>query len=375
MSILIAVSILMGFHWEIPRRLQSMEGQLFLTPYAWEKEDAETFSMHQIQDTLTQNLPYRMDCKPYIYRSALIKTKERVKGVFFKGTAFLDDKGNYATHMPIDPILLEGRSLDFSASKYAKECLLPMNIAQELRIQVGDSVVIHFLETPMRYRRLAVVGLFQTGIEELDAHLAVGDIRLLQGLLSYSSSQTEGMELLFSEQREISASVSQEVMEVLDYSLQVQTFYEKYPQIFEWLNLLARNAYIFLILVLLVAGFNMVAICIIFITERTFMIAVLKTLGLRKRAIQWLFWSYGMIWVSKGMLFGILCAAILLFIQHEMRWISLDPINYVLEYVPVRVLWKEWGVYIGLVWLALMLALAIPLHRIARLHPIKGLRR
>src|SRR5512133_2167811 len=78
----------------------------------------------------------------------------------------------------------------------------------------------------------------------------------------------------------------------------------KYPQIFDWLNLLDMNVWIILTLIILVAGFNMVSGLLILILERTTMIGTLKALGGNNHSIQKVFLYLALFLIGRGMLYG-----------------------------------------------------------------------
>jgi lipoprotein-releasing system permease protein len=86
--------------------------------------------------------------------------------------------------------------------------------------------------------------------------------------------------------------------------LRVESFKEKYTQIFDWLNLQDMNVVVLVILLMLVvAAFNMISGLLIMILERTNMIGILKALGAENRTIRRKIFLYQSTWLTLNGLF------------------------------------------------------------------------
>ena len=138
--------------------------------------------------------------------------------------------------------------------------------------------------------------------------------------------------------------------------------------------LLNRNVTIFLTLILFVACFNMVAILLILIMERTQMIGLLKAVGARNGQIQRIFVFSGLRLISKGMIWGNVIGIGLCALQYFFKLIPLDPDTYYMDSVPI-----EWDIplllLLNLLVLLLILSiLLIPTLVISRINPVKAIR-
>ena len=133
--------------------------------------------------------------------------------------------------------------------------------------------------------------------------------------------------------------------------LLVTTASASYPQVFDWLTLLDFNVVIILVLMTLVAGFNMVSGLLVMLLRNIGTIGTLKTLGI------------------KGMLVGNALALLFCWIQGTWHLIPLDPANYFVSWVPVHVnvLWilgADAAAFLGILAL-----LWLPSRVIARVDP------
>ena len=153
-----------------------------------------------------------------------------------------------------------------------------------------------------------------------------------------------------------------------------QTIKELYPQIFNWLDMLDTNAYIILVLMMAVAGFNMISGLLIIILERTQTIGVLKALGMSNRQIREVFVINAMFFVVRGMLWGNIVGLLIVVCQYFLHIIPLDPEYYYTNFVPVS---------IDIVWIAALnvgvfvisvLIMLLPSHIITKISPAKSIR-
>ncbi|MEG2791606.1 MAG: FtsX-like permease family protein [Odoribacter sp.] len=154
----------------------------------------------------------------------------------------------------------------------------------------------------------------------------------------------------------------------------VSTLRETAPQVFDWLNLLNANVWIILILILIVAGFNMVSGLLILILDKTSLIGVLKALGHKNRDLRKLFLYIAAGLIVRGMVIGNVLAFVLGGLQYYFRIITLDPVTYYMDTVPINFDW----LYVILlnigVLLVSVLMLIVPTMLISKITPIKAIR-
>ena len=93
---------------------------------------------------------------------------------------------------------------------------------------------------------------------------------------------------------------------------------------------------IIILLMLIVAGFNMISGLLILILEKTNMIGVLKALGSEDRTIRRVFIYQAAYLIGKGLLWGNIIGIGLAFLQLKTGMISLDPSSYYIKTVPVN---------------------------------------
>ncbi|SHM91238.1 lipoprotein-releasing system permease protein [Cyclobacterium lianum] len=304
----------------------------------------------------------------YANKPGLIKGEDEVEGVMMKGVGPGFDSLSFKSS------LVEGRFIRFDESgSPANEIVISTRIARKMLLDVGDRVTLYFVQDPPRFRRMEVVGLYETFLEDFDDKIVIGDIQVIRVLNDWDESQVGGFEVFLKDPGDID-TYEEALYDFIDYDLRLVKATDKFIQIFDWLELLNNNVYVFLALILFVAAFNMVSILFILIMERTPMIGLLKALGARNRQVRNIFIWNGIRIIGRGMLLGNLIGLGFGWLQEYTRIIKLNPENYYMSFVPV---YWNWPLIAGLNLLILIITTAvlfIPAMITSNVNPIKSIK-
>lgn len=258
-------------------------------------------------------------------------------------------------------------------SGVSNEIMLSKLVANKLLLKVGDKVTLYFVQDPPRFRRVEVVGIFETYLENFDEKIVVGELQTIRNLNGWTQDQVGGLELFVDDPKK-NASYFPLIENELDLNLKLIDSRERFLEIFDWLTLLDTNVVVFIALIGFVAIFNMGAILFILIMERTQMIGLLKALGARNGQIRLIFFWNGMKILGKGLLLGNLFGLGIGFLQDQFKLVPLEAASYYMTYVPIE--WN-WPMFIWLnlgIGLLTSLVLWIPVMVISRIDPIKSIR-
>jgi lipoprotein-releasing system permease protein len=215
-------------------------------------------------------------------------------------------------------------------------------LADLLKIKVGQSLFIYFIQDPPRARKFVVKGIYSTGLEEFDKLYAICDIRQIQKLNNWSDNQITGFEVWLDDFEDIDQMKSTVVNIAGNFftedgsRLRVQSIADIYPQIFDWLSLINANVWIILSIMTVVVAINMITALLILIIDRLKMIATLKAIGATDWLIQKIFTLNAAYLIIKGFLIGDIISIAIVFIQNKTKFIPLDPASYYMEYVPME---------------------------------------
>ncbi len=311
-------------------------------------------------------LPYIKHWQAVAHKSGILKTPDELKGVVLKGVS-----SDYDWTL-FEQSLVEGRLIQLTDSGYSSEIILSSKIANQLRLKSGDDVLMYFVQNPPRARKLTVVGIYKTDMEEFDNSLIMGDLALVQRLNDWGKDTIGTYEIYLNDFRNLDP-VAADIFQLMSPDMYLQKVTETFRPVFDWLLLLDRNTAVFLTLILFVACFNMISILLVMIMERTPLVGLLKTLGSPDQQIRSIFIRVGVHMVTRGLIIGNSLGLLLCWLQYQFGIVTLDPVNYYMDKVPIVF---DWGVILMINIITLIvvsLVLIIPTYVITRIQPIKAL--
>ena len=365
---IISIAILFGFKDNIRAKILSFSGHMEITKFTM--GDTYQHPPISIQSQLIQKgskirgVDY---LQSFIYKAAMVKNEELSKGVLFKGIDKSFNSGAFSKN------LLKGELIAFSDTSYSKDILISKKLSEMLGLQPGQEAIFYFIQNPVRIRKLFIKGIYQTGLEGFDENIVIGDIALARRLNNWADTSIGGVEVFLKNFDDIDR-VEAQVFDLMDYSTQLELVSEKFPQLFEWLKLLDRNVLMIIVIILVVASFNMVSSLIVLIMEKTNTIGTLKALGAKNIQVQSIFFSIGIRILIYGIIWGNGIGIGFCFLQHYFHMIPLDPVNYYMSSVPISF---EWGLFLLINLLTVVVVAAclyLPTLIIGRMSPIAAIR-
>ena len=337
---IVSVAVITGFKSEIRNKVIGFGSHIQIVNY----ESRNSYELPPI----SKNQPFlgKLDSltevnkiQVFATKPGMIKTDESIQGIVFKG---VEPGYNWSF---FQKNLVEGELPQLNDTSRVNEILLSENISKLLKLKIGDSAVLYFVnenEVTPRMLQLRVCGIYRTSLEEFDNLFIIGDIKQVQRLNDWQNDQISGFEILVSDFSKIDEIESEIRNFAVDYSqendviLRTETITRQYPQIFDWLAILDMNVWVILSLMVLVAGFNMISALLVLILERSTMIGVLKSLGSPNRSIRKVFLYLSVFLTSRGMLWGNVIGIALILLQKLFHIIKLNPATYYVDVVPVN---------------------------------------
>src|SRR5574344_1761748 len=308
--IIIAVAISAGFRNEIRNGGSSITGDVLLTN-SW----FDYYSDSHPVDISPSFLPAIKAVKgvkkvsPAIYRAGIIKKGEDIHVVLFKGT--------------------DGDSLSLCAR-------IPSKLAEQTGLKAGDNMLVYFVSDKVKIRKFKVSGIYNSIIDTEDSQIVYVPIEDMRRLNGWSDSQASALEVTLDENLRSREEIKEKTEEIgaISYmspdsseeSFAATSVVDKYAQLFDWLDLIDFNVYAILILMTVVAGFNMISGLLIMLFRNTSTIGILKTLGMKDRQI-----------AGICMLAGKAEALLFCLIHGTTHFIKLNPEHYFVSSVPVYV--------------------------------------
>jgi len=372
---IIAMAVVTGFKNEISSKVVGFGAHIQIMNFD-SNISYETQPVKKTQKFLPvlKNEPGIANVQVFGTKAGIIKTKTDIQGVVLKGIGSDYDWG------PFKNYIIEGETFAVNDSAVSNKVLISKAIASLLKLRVGDEFLMFFIQDPPRVRRFTVSGIYETSLVEFDRIYVFGDIGHIQRLNNWSTDQVSGFEVMtddISQLEEMTMKVSDAVgygFEEDGSKLRVINIFQKFPQIFDWLKLQDMNVIIILLLMLVVAGFNMISGLLILILDRMNMIAVLKALGATNRSIRLIFMYQSAYLILKGLFWGNIIGLVICLLQQYLGILKLDPSSYYLTTVPINLnIWHILTLNAG-TGILVFLILVIPSALISRITPVKVLR-
>ncbi len=337
---IISVSVVTGFKKEVRNKVIGFGSHIQIVNYD-SNSSYETQPVSKDQPFLNdvRSIPGVRYIQPFATKPGMIKTDEYIQGIVFKG---VDESYNWDF---FQKNLVEGRLPEITDSERVNEIILSDEVSKLLRLKIDDRAVFYFInedEVIPRLLQLRVCGIYHTGFEEFDKLFILGDLKQIQRLNDWRADQVTGFEVVvndFHKIDEIEQRVRSYVIQFRDENadvLRTENITRMYPQIFDWLAILDMNVWIILLLMVIVAGFNMVSGLLVLILERATMIGVLKAMGSQGWSIRKIFIYLSIFLTGRGMLWGNVIGISIIALQSLFHIIHLDPSTYYVEYVPMN---------------------------------------
>ena len=354
--IIIAVAVSGGFRHELRKGVASLAGDIQITsPYMNFIGEDHPVTLGDELETAIGSMPGVDHIVPAVYRAGIIKSGSNIHGVVFKG------------------IPGGGGSLRVK---------IPERLSAMLGIGPGDRMLAYFIGDKVKARQFTVESTYDDILgsdDNLVVYAGIEDMRRVNGwdpdkasaievILEDNWRSSDRMEYLTDE-------IGAEILfgEGID-SMVATSAARRYPQIFSWLDLIDFNVLIVLVLMVAVAGFNMISSLLIMLFRNISVIGTLKAMGMTDRQISAVFLRIASSAALKGMLAGNILAFLFCIVQNATHFVKLDPANYFVSAVPVHLNALQ---VIGadlLAYILIMLLLLLPCLFVSRVDPAKTVR-
>ncbi|MCR4864733.1 MAG: ABC transporter permease [Bacteroidales bacterium] len=355
---ILAVSISAGYRKEIREGVSSFSGDIVLGPAGQsylnsdQPVSANPSYMQQLLDVEGVK-----SIAPVIYRAGIIKQGTEIHGVVFKG------------------VEMEGESLD---------ARIPSGLAKMMSISEGDAMLTYFVGDNIKARRFNVVSIYDNPLDIEEALIVYVPIEDMRRLNEWDETQVSALEVTLGSSYKSTMMMEEKSAELGNIAIlyaqedepqmMSTSIVRQFPQLFDWLDLIDFNVLFILLLMAVVAGFNMISGLLIMLFRNISTIGTLKALGMTDKGIAKVFLQVSSNLVLKGMLIGNALALLFCLIQGRTHFFKLNPENYFVSFVPVAVnvpmiLLADLAAYI-----IIMLLLLLPSLFISKVDPAQTMR-
>lgn len=280
-------------------------------------------------------LPGVSEVQPVVTGQIMIQASGDVSGAMIKGVAAEGDITELHTYMDRGEYQLRETEAGLPG------IIIGNTLARHLDAEIGSRITVYALNglpTPFNTPEIiqfTLTGIYQTGMAGFDDNFALVEnthVRRLFGmsprhatLLEIKSADRDGIDRLHGE-----------IQQLAQFPLITESIYQRYANIFAWVNLQEETIPLVIGIMIIVAAFNLIGTVLMMVLERISDIAILKTMGAKNREIRQIFILEGFYVAFTGLLLGIGISLIFYWLQTSFGIIPLSEENYYMSTAPVE---------------------------------------
>ena len=327
---------------------------------------------------------------PFIFRQVLLTSPSGVQGIILRGidparegtvtelahnlvNSNLDDLARQnkvvipekerepnGPDTAMRPGIILGKELSMRLGAFPGDTL---NVVSPVGPVTGASM------TP-KIRQFVVVGIFQSGMYEYDSSLAYIELGEAQKFFNMGASVT-GIEVKVTDVFR-AADIARAIEHHLGFAFWARDWMQMNRNLFSALKLEKTMMFLLLVLITIVASFNIVSTLTMIVTEKQREIAILKAMGATRKGIMRIFMLNGLIIGCSGAAIGVPLGYTFLWLIQTF-W-TFDPTVYYISRIPVHVLGSDVLLVAGSAILISFAATLYPSLQAAKLDPAAALR-
>lgn len=376
-ALIIVLSVMNGFQAELRSRILGVASHIEIT-----QNNNRLSNWQALREQLKQAADVQASA-PYIMAQGMLSYGQSVQGALIRGVLPTDE----------DKVADLGRSMQVGRlddlQSGAFNIILGADLAYALGINLGDKVVLMAPQgqfTPAgvvpRIKQFTVAGLFQIGMYEYDAGLAL--IHMDDAAKLYRmGNKVSGVRLKIDDlyaAPEMAVSLNDNLQPLGAYYIRDWT--RQHANFFKAIQLEKRVMFIILTLIVAVAAFNIVSTLVMAVTDKRADIAIMRTLGASPKSIMGIFMVQGsligVIGTLLGTFIGVLTAlnidTIVPFIERVFHVQFLAKDVYYISDLPSKLEWMDVVTIVVVSIVLSLLATIYPSYRAADINPAEALR-
>lgn len=366
-GLLIALSIVHGFKSTINEKIIGFAPHITVNSYIGEPiARADTLKI------FLSDFDNIIDVQSVIAGQVMIQSVSDVSGSMLKGVPANGDVTNLRTY------ITEGK-YDISVQENGLNgIILGSALANSIGAGIGDRVTVYAIDgmpTPFNtpeIRQFILTGIYQTGLARFDDNFAMTDIESIYHLFDLTPRQASLIEIKVSDTHRI-AETAEAVQNNIQFPYVSESIYQRYRNIFAWVDLQEETIPLVIGVMIIVAAFNLIGTVLMMVLERVRDIGILKTIGAKSKTIRKIFLLEGLFVAITGLVIGISISLLFYWLQINFGIIPLSEENYYMSTAPVEPHMLDFMIVTAITLLLCTLASWLPARIAASTDPVQVL--
>ena len=318
-AILITLSIVNGFQQAVSNKVFAFWGEIRIGSVSGAPIELNKNLEHQLYSIKSVE-----SITPFLNQSTVLSYEQDIEGVVAKGMT-----ANTAT-----PFIIKGRAVQSINDSLSNEVVVSDQLANRLNIKLNATVRLYFLNAEdVQQRKLKVVGIYHSGIDDYDKQFILVDLKLLQQL-SNNFNRIEGYSVQLTKGANIE-QINTQIQHKMPTNWVATTIQNYYPQIFDWIGVQTVNRNVTISILLVIAMVNLLTCLFILMLERVPMIGTLTALGATQNFIRQIFLYQASFICWIGIAIGTFLGLGLSLLQKHFGWIQMDESAYFIKTLPI----------------------------------------
>jgi lipoprotein-releasing system permease protein len=369
MALLVVLSVMSGFHEDLQKKILGVNAHVVILDYKG--------TMPGYKDVM-ERLKGEKDIvssAPFVLGQAMVSFEKKAHGVFLRG--IMPEMEMKTTE--ISRYIKEGNLKDLAPEDGIPGIILGKELASSIGAFKGDIVTVLSpvgeigpLGMLPKVKKFRVAGIFEVGMFEYDLNLVLTDLRSAQEFFGMKDDVT-GIELRLNDIYKAPV-VREWIQKKLGFPLFAKDWMQMNRNLFSALKLEKFAMFIILILIILVASFNIVSTLIMNVIEKKREIAILKAMGATNKGIMTVFMLQGLFIGIFGTVIGVTGGYLLSYILNAYQIIKLPADVYYLSHLPVKMKFFDFVTVSLSAIIISFLATIYPAWQAAKLNPVEPLR-
>lgn len=371
MALIVVLAVMSGFERELKDKILGATAHIHVTSL-----DGSIAEPRRVADDVLR-VPGVTGASPYIFSQVMISTGTGAAGAILRGVDVATV--GEVTRLPRDVRVGRLEDLAGTPEEGPARVILGKELAANLGVTVDDSVEVLVpggSVTPLgafpRVARFRVSGVFESGMYEYDSSFAYVSIEEAGRLMGMQGRVT-GIEVKV-EDIYAAGAVAVRIRERLGLPYWTKDWMQSNRNLFSALKLEKTVMFIILVLIVMVAAFNIISTLIMVVMDKTKDIAVLMTMGATRRSIRRIFALEGLLIGVAGTTAGLALGAGLCLLLARYQFIRLPSDVYYISTLPVA-LSPGMFLLVGASSIAIcLLATLYPSRQASRVDPAEAIR-
>jgi len=378
MTLNVVMAVMTGFEETLRDRLLGINAHIALVKSGDQLREYEKLAAQ------VQKEEGVVAASPSIYGQVMLTSGPRVAGVVVRGVdpdrvnrvvdiARYIKEGSLERLKEPQPIRVEGRTVLLPG------VIIGTRLANQLGVFPGSPIqVVSPLGSPTaigvipKVRRFVVVGIFDSGMSEIDSTLVYMNLRDAQKFFELGDAVTN-IEIRV---RDVyhAREVAQNIQRRLGFPYLTEDWSRLWPNLFSALKLEKTVYFLVLLLMVLIGAFNIISTLTMVVMEKRKDIAILQSMGATRDSIRKIFLIKGCVIGVVGTLLGVILGLAICFLIQEYQFIELPKDVFLISTVPVRIYLSNFLLVACASLFVCLLASIYPARQAAKLDPVEIIR-